>query len=578
MSGQVRSNSTGWGIQQSPLAATSVQSSAVVHSVVCASLLQHRLLSTQLNRGCALLRVLLLILLLCVVCLPLVHASARQQVGEAAYVDLPCGCAYLRTLTIRCGNIFPPEDPYAQLIFARWANALHVVTRESVIRRSLHFREGDLVCREDLEVTIRRLRTYAILHNNIELHVQVEGDSMDLTVATRDVWTTRPTFQFHKEGGLWTWSAGLQEFNLLGLGKGLGVAVGEDELQPYWGLWYQDPQFAQRDMYLFAGLQRGDDLESAQLKLGRRQDRAAVPWGLDLEATSYKGKFIDRRGGLDGPEWREDQWLVSISCGPRVAGAGRTALRLKPAIYFTSEQYDAPVDSTEASRFGAPLKPREIRAIGLEVDFLRERYSQRSGINAMHCREDFNLGTELRLLLGRSARSFGAAEDGLYLELKALQGVSMGPRRFLLGTIWGVGQIIDGCGRDVRIESALRYYHNLTDRQTLAMRLRAGFGVHLAPQDIFVMGSKHGLRGYEAYRFWGERVLQLNMEDRVILLSDLMGLVTVGLAAFVDGGLAWRAGHHEEARPRLGAGIGLRFLGSRTRGTVATRIDLGFPV
>ena len=82
------------------------------------------------------------------------------------------------------------------------------------------------------------------------------------------------------------------------------------------------------------------------------------------------------------------------------------------------------------------------------------------------------------------------------------------------------------------------------------------------------MGAESALRGFEAYRFADEQVIQLNLEDRWILLDNLMGLVSVGLVGFLDGGVAWAEGEHRAAKPRIGAGAGLRILGSRTRGTV----------
>jgi hypothetical protein len=271
--------------------------------------------------------------------------------------------------------------------------------------------------------------------------------------------------------------------------------------------------------------------------------------------------------------------VVSAAGGPKIAGGEQTAWRLMPAIHLISEQYAPPADSTEAAQMGSgPLRPRQIRALGAEIGYLRERYSQRSGINSLERREDFNLGTELRLRLGYSPAGLGAHRDGLFFILAGNQGLPLGPRRFAIGRMSAVGEVVGEGAQDIRARSSLHYYENLSPRHTLAMRLRADYGYRLAPQAVFTLGARTGMRGFEAYRFWGDRVMLLNIEDRLLLLRDFAGLLTLGSVAFLDAGVAWRAGCRDRARPRVAAGLGIRLQGTRSRGSLITRVDLGYPL
>jgi hypothetical protein len=54
---------------------------------------------------------------------------------ELLFSDLPGECAFLRSLTVKPHNIFEEDDRFADAFYARAANSLHIVTRESVIRR-----------------------------------------------------------------------------------------------------------------------------------------------------------------------------------------------------------------------------------------------------------------------------------------------------------------------------------------------------------------------------------------------------------------------------------------------------------
>ncbi len=504
----------------------------------------------------------------------------QPEIGEETYVDIPSECAIVRRVTIRRSNIFSADETHAGSFYGRWANHLHIVTRERVIERALRFAPGERVCRADLEAAIRRLRALGVLHSNIDLAVEpVSGDSIDVTVKTRDAWTTRPSVQFRKDGGVVTWSLGVSELNLLGLGKGLGFELGHGEIKPYYGGWYRDPQLTPLDLYLYAGLFEGDDLWWRTLLVEKPYERAATPWGLRLWASGFRGLVVDHRGGLDGPEWNSDQRLLAVAGSIKLWGGTHTAVRFGPAIHLVRERYRSPAgDPSAAGRYGGPLQDRDVRMLGAEIDFTRERFSQRASVNAFRRREDFDLGTRVEVRAGYSGRRWGAARDGCFVTGEGYQGLSLGTRQFMLGTFLGESQVIAGRAEDLRLQLGVSYYRNLDERQTLAAALRHGLGVRLAPQAVHTLGVITGLRGFESYSFWGDRMLLLNLEDRIMLVDDLLGLLSAGLTLFTDWGVAWPEGRPLEARPRANVGLGLRLLGSRTSGTLATRLDVGFPV
>lgn len=512
------------------------------------------------------------------------EAGAESEEPEE-YFWLPRQRMVLRSLTIERENVFPEDDPYAASFYGRLANSLHIVTRKHVIRRGVRMAPGDTVTAERLGSVMRRLRTYYFLHDDVRFDLAFSGDSLDLGVTTRDVWTTRPTFQFRKTGDLLTWSVGLEEGNLMGWGKGVGVFLGEGEIRPFWGLWYLDRQFMSTQAYFRAVVSRGEDTELTDLSLGRPFERALTQWGFEIEASDYEGPFIDRRGGLDGPEWTSDQWTISSSFGPRVAGRRRTALRIKPAAYMKHERF-APPDSSEISCYaGLPgecnltgLRDRDIRGVGLELDYVHERFTERTDINSIRRREDFNLGTEFRLRLARSFEAWGATEDGWVVQLEGLQGKPLGPKSFLRSTFKGTTEVKGGRAEDARFWSSTAFYSRLSSFQTIAVRLRADFSRRAIPQKVFTMGAESALRGFEAYSFWGEQLLQLNLEDRWVMWDNLLGLLSIGAVTFLDVGVAWNEGDHRNSTARASAGAGLRLLGSRTRGAFVTRVDLGYPV
>jgi hypothetical protein len=440
------------------------------------------------------------------------------------------------------------------------------------------------VCLPDLETALRRLRAYPFLHREVRIEIAPSADSLDLVIHTRDAWSTRPLLTFRKEGGLWTWSAGVRESNLLGLGKALTMEVSHEENQDYWVCGYADRQLLGREVGLLLTLAHGSELGREYFVLQRAFSRPQTMWGFTAQADAYRGDIVDHRGGLDGPEWRTDAWRVSLYGGPRVIGGPTHALRLLPGLHFLRERYEQEEDDLPAGTphcapgASDPLRARDIRAVGVTVDWVREAYTRRRGIDVLGLWEDVNLGTEMQLLVSYSSQRLGAAAEGTYLDLRAQQGMDGGRRAFALFTANGYGQVVSGALRDALLELVCRGYASLPARQTLALRLQTDLGWELAPQDLPTLGAERGLRGFDAYRFWGERSALASLEDRLFLFDDLMGILSLGVAAFVDAGTTWNPGCEDAAKVRLSAGVGLRLLGTRTTGRLVTRIDLGYPL
>jgi len=495
-------------------------------------------------------------------------------------------CGHLRHVTVETASIFRRGEQEGEYFHARLANALHFKTRPEVVRRGLYLRRGQRVCRDDLEAALRRLRNYGFLHGDVRIGIAADADSIDLVVRTRDVWSTRPAVKFGKQGSLWTWAARLEETNLLGLGKQFMVEVGHDERESFWGWAYGDPQWFGRDLALGLSMARGAELRSEGLLVRRPFARPTTPWGMRLDAWRYEGKRIDRRGGVNGPEWTTKAWLALARAGPRVAGGARRALRILPTFYWASETYQPP-DSTSPATAGGPcarriagepLRDRERRAVGLTLDWVREAYVRRRGVDLLDAWEDINLGTQAQALLAYSLRRWGAERDAGYLQLDLEQGLDPGRRGLARLLVRGYGEVGAGGIGDALLVLLLRGYAALSNRQTLALRLEADLSRGLAPQDLPTLGAEHGLRGFDAYRFWGEHACGASLENRVRLVEDVLGVLSLGGVVFLEAGTTWSRGCASEAKGRACAGVGLRVQGSRTSGRFVTRLDLGHPL
>src|SRR6267142_5442542 len=85
--------------------------------------------------------------------------------------------------------------------FYRGANLLHVQTRVGLLRRFLLFREGDVYDPAKLAESERNLRLFDFL-DSVSVTASPPHDGVvDVTVVTKDAWTTVVNGDFSNEGG-----------------------------------------------------------------------------------------------------------------------------------------------------------------------------------------------------------------------------------------------------------------------------------------------------------------------------------------------------------------------------------------
>jgi len=124
----------------------------------------------------------------------------------------------IREIHIEIAPIYP-EDDAAESAWGGFANRYHILTRESVVRRELLFKEGDVLDEDLLAASERSLRSFKFLNKAQVSFLPVDDQTVDIGVRTEDAWSLEPGVKFKGGGGLTNVSAHLIESNLLGYGK-----------------------------------------------------------------------------------------------------------------------------------------------------------------------------------------------------------------------------------------------------------------------------------------------------------------------------------------------------------------------
>ena len=138
--------------------------------------------------------------------------------------------ATIGAVRIVVDNVFDPDNPEEDKKLYRWANRVHVRTRENVIEDILLFTAGDPFVARLLDESARALRAGGFISEaTVEPGVyDAATNSVDVNVHVRDSWSLALDLKLNRKGGETEWGIGLSDNNLLGTGKTLEFAYESD--------------------------------------------------------------------------------------------------------------------------------------------------------------------------------------------------------------------------------------------------------------------------------------------------------------------------------------------------------------
>src|SRR2546428_3953642 len=161
------------------------------------------------------------------------------------------------TIIILNHNIFAGDGDGPAFV-AKLANALHVTTRSSVIRRSLLADAGQPYDSARAVESERALRSLGVFRDVRIDTVRVDG-RLALRVETADGWSTKPQAGYSTASGDATWQIGIVEQNLLGTATELDAQYRTTPARRALDFLYRSPHFLWRRPTFFATSQHFSD-------------------------------------------------------------------------------------------------------------------------------------------------------------------------------------------------------------------------------------------------------------------------------------------------------------------------------
>jgi outer membrane protein assembly factor BamA len=490
---------------------------------------------------------------------------------------LVADAAEIGEIVIERENVFDPSNPKENNWLYRFANRVHIVTRDKVVRKQLLIASGDDYSKRLSDESERILRKNRYLYDVDIVPIRYENGVVDLEVKTRDLWSLMPELSWSRSGGENSTRFGLVESNLLGSGQRIAF-LGDKNVD------------RQSRIFQFSDRHLGHSWVSASLLISDNSDGhsnllSAVRPFYELDARWAAGMRLsdnDRRGtlyelGNPAAEYQQERDYYSAFYGwSRGLRKGR-ARRWTAGLVHDDNRFTAVPNGTLPS---AIPSDRILIYPFLDFELIENRFETAKNRNQISQTEDFMMGRHLTARLGWSDTSYGADRDALIYSGAVSQSFGTVSKNALQLSVSAEGRIESGKAMNSLAHLRARYYRRQSDKHLFFASIRATAGHALDLDNPVTLGGDTGLRGFPLRYQNGESKFVATVEQRYFTDWYPFRLFRVGGAAFADVGRVW--GDSPTGEERLGwladAGFGLRLALTRSASGKVVHIDVAFPL
>lgn len=474
--------------------------------------------------------------------------------------------ACIGAISVRVHNVFDTSDPRENYQLYRFANRLHIQTREATVAGQLLFAAGDLYDPRVLAETERLLRTRIYLFDAWIRTTAYDPatNTVDVEVSVRDVWTLSPSLSFGRAGGVNGSSFGVQEENLLGTGakvvlshtrnvdreSNLANLSTESLLDTHQraGVSYSDNSdgkvrafYIERPFYALDTRSAWSVSANRTTQVDSRYDLGQIVDQFNAR-LNYAQVYYGWSGGF------RDGWTRRIYAGMRYDEARFSSdpLTTQPALVLPAD--------------------RRLQYPWLAYEAREDKYLKSRNLDQIGRTEDLNLGRSVYLEVGRASRAMGADRDAWLARFSAGAGWAPTERQEIVVSGVGSGRIEGGSVENGTVTTGARYYLRETSQALFYAAATATGTRRLDADQQVLLGGDTGLRGYPLRFQTGTMSALATVEQRFYTRWYPFRLVHVGGAVFADAGRTW--GQGVVGQPPIGVlkdvGFGLRLGNSRS--------------
>jgi len=480
-------------------------------------------------------------------------------------------------ITLDKGDVFDLSNPDENNWLYRTANRWHITTRDKTITKQLLFRPGDAFDRRVIEETGRLLRRNKYLHDARITATAIEDGRVDLTVATRDVWSLGPEISVSRSGGENRTRIGLEEINLLGRGQRLRVLRDEDSDREENIVEFNDQHLGRSCVSVVARYADNSDGDSSLLAITRPFYALDSRWaaGGSIYADERQDKLYQY--GEAAAEYRHERDYTMVFGGWSQGLRNGKARRWTVGVVDDDNRFTVAPDSTLPA---AVPEDRELVYPFVGFELVEDGYVTTRNQDQMGRTEDFQMGLQLRASLGWADTSFGSDRDAALFWGDASRGYGSLETTALFLSAQTSGRVESGNLANTLLSVDARYYRRQSEKRTFFAEISGTVGESLDLDNPVEIGGNSGLRGYPLRYQAGDSKFLATIEQRYYTDWYPFRLARVGGAIFADVGRVW--GENPLGPDNRGwltdVGFGLRLAMTRVSAGRVVHIDVAFPL
>jgi outer membrane protein assembly factor BamA len=461
----------------------------------------------------------------------------------------------------------------------RWANRIHVLTREDHLREQLLFESGEIYEARKVEESARLLRDLGHLYDAKIRLSSVCPETVDLEVVAKDVWSLTLDASYSRSGGENDYRFGIGETNLFGTGQKISIFTDKDDERTSTSLSYRDKNIGNSRWRTSVLLQDSDDGDqiAANLVLPFYSLNTRRSYGVGFNTTER----VDTQW-FRGEEITEVQHDIEsfgafygFSNGLQNGGVNRYTLgyRYRKDEFSLADDFPPPAEFPIDQELSYPF-----------FTFRREEdnYVTAFNLDQINRTEDLHLGYEFSVTFGYAAESFGSNADRFVFSGEFRDTIKYNEKILLRHFLEWEGLINrdTDASEDVIVKYGIDYFRSQTSHRSFYAALNLTWSENLNTNRQILLGGDTGVRGFERRLQSGDRAVVLTLEERQYTDIHILNLAYLGFAVFIDVGRAWDPDVDEgfEDDYLASAGFGIRLASSKSDSGRVIHIDFAFPL
>jgi len=474
-------------------------------------------------------------------------------------------------------NVFNLDDPEEDRWYARWANRLHIKTRESVIRAQLLLKEGDAWSASLAEESERLLRANDYLFDARLRVAEICGDKIKLQVIVRDVWTLTGGVSASRSGGENTYRSSITDRNFLGLGVALALSKSRDSERSSEEIALKIPNLFDTRWQSLLAYHNQDDGQGHRIELERPFYSLATPFALAFSSAEdtrtdsiyFRNQVIEQ---FQHQQSREQIWggiathLSQDSVNRWLLGVSKESHRFSPVLTATQS---LPADRTR-------------NHLWLSWQWQQDRYQKARSFNRIGQTEDIDVGRFASLSVGYGSESFDNDESFWRFDARYRTSFIAQERRLGFLDFQASGDHLNQHShwQNLKTQVDLRWYIEPFSASQWYFALAVRRASNLTFDQQLLLGGDNGLRGYPARYQEGDRSFVASAEKRYFFNWQLAKMLHFGFAIFADVGRAWFADRDNgiNGKTLSDVGFGLRISSNRFDLDKVLHVDVAFPL